>query len=136
MPSLLGRERWGPNSPGDCGANGATGPGRHGDLWAIPTVLGRDGPFASMERTGGVPKPLDMQRHLRVVPSPVDTSREVGLPIEELVELHPEGVRRLLAALDLQNPAAQREAEGAVIDLAVYRATRDRRLAGLFGPAA
>ncbi|MEZ5165861.1 MAG: hypothetical protein R2695_04970 [Acidimicrobiales bacterium] len=68
----------------------------------------------------------------------LDLTDEAALLSADRVELDPRGVRALLSALQLKpvgGPALDAP-RGDVFDLAVYRATGDRRLAALFGTAA
>ena len=78
----------------------------------------------------------------------LDLTDEQGLLAEDRVTYDPEGVRRLLAALNLKPTVAPapvpavidaREivaGQASVFDLAVYRATGDRHLASIFSSAA
>lgn len=71
-------------------------------------------------------------------PTVLDLTDEVGLHAWHRVAYDRDGVRSLLAELNLRPVAgpALDAARGEVFDLAVYRATGDRRLASLFGAAA
>ena len=85
-----------------------------------------------------------MHRILHIAPAvatdqPVidlDLTDEGALLAEDFAEGDPQGSRSLLAALNLTNPAAPTGATAEVMDMAIYRATGDRRLALLFGRAA
>ena len=68
----------------------------------------------------------------------LDLTDETALLVEHRATYDPDGVRALLAELNLRPTAgpALDAPRGEVFDLAVYRATGDRRLAGLFGTAA
>lgn len=70
--------------------------------------------------------------------SVLDLTDEAGLHAEHRVAYDRDGVRSLLAELNLRPVAgpAIDAPRGDVFDLAVYRATGDRRLASLFGTAA
>lgn len=68
----------------------------------------------------------------------LDLTDEAGLLARDRATYDPDGVRALLAELNLKpvsGPALDAPC-GQVFDLAVYRATGDRRLASLFGTAA
>lgn len=65
----------------------------------------------------------------------LDLTDEQGLLAADYAEYHPEGVRALLAALNLKPVGRVDLTEAEIFDLAVYRATGDRRLATLFGSA-
>ena len=76
------------------------------------------------------------------LPDVIDLTDEAALLCEERVEDRidhdPSGMRALLSALNLKpvgGPLVDAP-KGDVFDLAVYRATGDRRLATLFGTAA
>jgi len=63
----------------------------------------------------------------------LDLTDESGLLVENWVDRNPNGVRSLLAALNLTNldqPEPDRDAP--VFDLAIYRATGNAHLAELF----
>ena len=85
-----------------------------------------------------------MHRHLHIAANvelderviDLDLTDEEGMLVEDFAERNPQGTRALLAALNLKNPAASSEPVAEVMDMAVYRATGDRRLATLFGRAA
>lgn len=77
-----------------------------------------------------------MQRHLHVAPIELDLTDEAGLLAEDAAERDPQGTRARLAALNLRNPAAPTGPRAVVLDAAIFRATGDRHLAGLFGRAA
>ncbi len=72
----------------------------------------------------------------------LDLTDEPGLLAQDRVEYDPRGVRQLLSALQLKpvggspRKVSDGPDAGAVFDLAVFRATGDRRLATLFGTAA
>ena len=66
----------------------------------------------------------------------VDLTNESALLAEDRAASDPEGVRALLWALNLQPSSASVRREADVFDLAVFRATGDRHLAGIFGAAA
>jgi hypothetical protein len=72
----------------------------------------------------------------------LDLTDEPRLLAEDRAEYDPRGVRQLLSALQLKPVGgSSRNGSGgtdtaAVFDLAVFRATGDRRLATLFGTAA
>ena len=63
----------------------------------------------------------------------LDLTDEHRLLAADHLERHPDGVRSLLAALNLKPAGRPVEHPGQVVDLAIYRATGDRRLATLFG---
>jgi len=72
----------------------------------------------------------------------LDLTDEPGLLAQDRVEYDPRGVRQLLSALQLKpvggssRNVSDGSDAGTVFDLAVFRATGDRRLATLFGTAA
>lgn len=68
----------------------------------------------------------------------LDLTDETALLAKDRAEYDLRGVRALLAALNLKPVSGPMvdAVPGAVFDLAVYRATGDRRLATLFGTAA
>lgn len=68
----------------------------------------------------------------------IDLTDEAAILTEERVVHDPRGVRALLSALNLKPVSGPMvdAPKGNVFDLAVYRATGDRRLATLFGTAA
>ena len=71
-------------------------------------------------------------------PDVLDLTDESRLLTEDRVDYDPRGVRALLSALRLK-PVSGPMIDGPkspVFDLAVFRATGDRRLASLFGTAA
>lgn len=76
-----------------------------------------------------------MAPHLHAVHSvDLDLTDESSLLTEDFVNYHPDGVRNLLAALNLREPGSERP-ESVVIDMAVYRATGNAHLATLFSAA-
>ncbi len=77
-----------------------------------------------------------MQRHLHVAPIELDLTDEAALLAEDTAEHDPQVTRARLAALNLRNPAAPQGPRAEVFDAAIFRATGDRHLAGLFGRAA
>lgn len=68
----------------------------------------------------------------------LDLTDEAALLPEDRARLDPSGVRALLSALNLKPVSGPMvdAPKGNVFDLAVYRATGDRRLATIFGTAA
>ena len=78
-----------------------------------------------------------MAPHLKLVsPVDVDLTDESGLLAENHGEYDIDGVRNLLAALNLQSPGASRgKPVGVVIDMSVYRATGNAHLATIFSAA-
>lgn len=75
-------------------------------------------------------------------PRDLDLTDEERLLAEDYVEYHPEGVRNLLAALNLRAPHTgfddrddQGDDEGVVIDMAIYKATGNAHLATIFSAA-
>lgn len=78
-----------------------------------------------------------MAPHLTVAPIvDLDLTDEDGLLTEDFAQYHPEGVRNLLAALNLRSPSATvQPREGVVIDMAIYKATGSAHLATLFSAA-
>ena len=78
-----------------------------------------------------------MAPHLTVAPTvDLDLTDEDGLLTEDYVEYHSDGVRNLLAALNLRSPSAPAAPrEGVVIDMAIYKATGSAHLATLFSAA-
>lgn len=66
----------------------------------------------------------------------LDLTDEDAVLVEDYARYHAEGVRNLLAALNLKSPSAPRRSrEGVVIDMAVYQATGSAHLATLFSAA-
>ena len=76
-----------------------------------------------------------MAAHLHVVPATLDLTDERALLAADQVELHPAGVRNLLAALNLRSADAAPVDDAVVIDVAVYRATGNAHLATIFSAA-
>lgn len=70
----------------------------------------------------------------------LDLTDEIAFLHEDRGTYDPRGVRALLSALQLKPVSGPMvdlaESRGNVFDLAVYRATGDRRLATIFGTAA
>lgn len=63
----------------------------------------------------------------------LDLTDEAGLLVENWVGMNPDGVRSLLAALNLSNlEAPEHEVDAPIYDLAIYRATGSAHLAELF----
>jgi len=63
----------------------------------------------------------------------LDLTDESGLLVENWVDRNPDGVRALLAALNLSNADEQEPLfDAPVFDLAIYRATGSAHLAELF----
>ncbi len=65
----------------------------------------------------------------------LDLTDEEGLAVQHFAEYDPEGVRSLLAALNLKPRGEHPPVDTDVFDLSVFRATGDRHLASLFGTA-
>jgi hypothetical protein len=77
-----------------------------------------------------------MAAHLEVVPPvELDLTDEHGLLTEDYAEYNADGVRNLLAALNLRVPGAPTEREAVVIDMAIYAATGNAHLATIFSAA-
>lgn len=78
-----------------------------------------------------------MAHHLKLVSSvDVDLTDENGLPVESHAEFNVDGVRNLLAALNLKAPGGSLgEPDGIVIDMSIYRATGNAHLATIFSAA-
>ncbi|MFT5200688.1 MAG: hypothetical protein ACI9C1_000052 [Candidatus Aldehydirespiratoraceae bacterium] len=68
----------------------------------------------------------------------IDLTNETALLAKDRVENDTPGIRALLCALQLKPVSGPMvdTPKGNVLDLAVYRATGDRRLATIFGTAA
>ena len=131
MRSSPGRGSWGPVEP-----LVAANPGlatrfpwaRTGPCGPNCTGMGR----SALGARRSVVEVCDMAPHDSTV---LDLTDEQGLLAADYVEYHPDGVRALLAALNLKPSGAAEVEEVQIFDLAVYRATGDRRLATLFGSA-
>ncbi len=77
-----------------------------------------------------------MAAHLEVVPPvELDLTDEHGLLAEDHAEYNADGVRNLLAALNLRAPGAPTDREAVVIDMAIYAATGNAHLATIFSAA-
>lgn len=84
--------------------------------------------------------------HLGMTPNPffetgsdgaviLDLTDEEGLAVQHYAEYDRNGVRSLLAALNLRAHGGEPPVEADVFDISVFRATGDRHLASLFGTA-
>lgn len=121
----LGPVNWGPGEPCDVG--------RAHRIGVVSGWMGR----SALGRDRRADDTLLMATH-GTVQDIIDLTDEAAILTEERVVHDPRGVRALLSALNLKPVSGPMvdAPKGNVFDLAVYRATGDRRLATLFGTAA
>lgn len=83
------------------------------------------------------PDPVSMAEDLAFAPDDLDIRDEPALLAADTAEYDIDGVRALLAAINLQpvgGPEDEADHEADVMDLSIFRATGSLSLARIFGP--